>query len=161
MPRVSRLLFVLALALGVALAISPARAQIRIEPIPPHVKPRWTPVPGVPQVYYAPNLPTDVFRYRGEYYFFWEDYLYKGNKPRGPWKLVQEVPAPFHDIDPAYFKTAKKAKPPAAPPETVAPPESTTPPEAAAPAQPEPTPEAPASPEAAPAGGPEKPPKVR
>ena len=148
MPRVSRLLFVLALALGVALAISPARAQIRIEPIPPHVKPRWTPVPGVPQVYYAPNLPTDVFRYRGEYYFFWEDSLYKGNKPRGPWKLVQEVPAPFHDIDPAYFKTAKKAKPPTAPPE------------AAAPAQPEPTPEAPASPEAAPAGGPEKPPKV-
>jgi len=146
MAQVSRLL--ITLALGVALAGSPALAQdIRINPVPPHVKPQWTPVPGTPQVYYAPNLPTDLFRYRGKYYFFWAGYLYQGKKPSGPWKTVKEVPAFFHEIDAAYFKTVKK--------EGGAP----TPPATAAPASPEPTQEAPAPPGAAPKAAP-KPPKV-
>jgi hypothetical protein len=173
MARLSRLLIVL--ALGAALAASPALAQeIRINPVPPHTKPQWTQVPGVPQIFYAPNIPTDVFRYRGKYYFFWADYLYQGNQPSGPWKLVQEVPAVFHEINPAYFKTTKKARPPAPPQETApiqetAPPVTAPPPEAAAPPEPaleSAQPEAPASPQpapeppAAPAGGPPKPPKV-
>jgi hypothetical protein len=133
MARPSRLLITLVLA--AALAGSPALAQdIRINPVPPHVKPQWTPVPGAPQVYYAPNLPTDLFRYRGKYYFFWAGYLYQGKKPSGPWKTVKAVPAFFHEIDAAYFKTIKR--------------------EGGAP-----TPEAPAPPGAAPEAAP-KPPKV-
>jgi len=168
MAHLSRLL--LALALGAALAAAPAHAQdIRINPVPPHVKPQWTPMPGSPQVYWAPNLPTDVFRHRGKYYFFWEGYLYQGKKPSGPWKSVKETPAFFSGIDPAYFKTAKKGAAPTAPPESAAPPETAAPappepaPEAAqpeTPAPPEPAPEAPAPQEATPAGEPENPPKV-
>ncbi|MFH1597355.1 MAG: hypothetical protein ABIG94_13510 [Pseudomonadota bacterium] len=174
MAQFSRLL--ITLALGVALAGSPALAQeIRINPVPPHVKPQWTPVPGAPQVYYAPNLPTDVFRYRGKYYFFWAGYLYQGKKPSGPWKTVKEVPAFFHEIDAAYFKTVKKEGGAPTPPATAAPPEAApgapgsetpqvesapaAPPETAAPASPEPTQEAPAPQETAPEDAP-KPPKV-
>ena len=166
MARVIGLLITLALAAG--LAGSPAPAQIRIEPIPPHVKPQWTTVPGAPQVYYAPNIPTDVFRYRGKYYFFWEGYLYRGNRPTGPWKDVKDVPAWFYQIDPAYFKTARKegapAPPPAAAPsEPTAPappafemPQVEIPPPTPPPSQPEPPP---ALPPAAPEGAP-KPPQV-
>ena len=104
MARLSR--FLLTLALAAALAALPALDQdIRINPVPPNVKPQWTPVPGVPQVYYAPNLPTDVFRYRGKYYFFWADYFYKSSKPSGPWKAVEQVPAPFSGM-----KTVKSLK---------------------------------------------------
>ncbi len=114
MPRLARLLLVV-LLLGVALAALPARAQIRIEPIPPHVKPQWTLVPNSPGVYYAPNIPTDVFRYRGKYYFFWGGYIYQGKKATGPWKSVTDVPVWFYKIDPALFKTARKEGAPATP----------------------------------------------
>jgi hypothetical protein len=83
--------------------------DIRINPVPPGVKPQWTQVPGATPVSWAPNLPTDVFHYRGKYYFFWEEIFYSGPKPEGPWKVVQKVPRVFYDVDPAYFKTVKKA----------------------------------------------------
>jgi len=96
----------------VALVAAPQAAgaqDIRINPVPPGVKAQWTQVPGAPQVSWAPNLPTDVFRYRGKYYFFWENYFYQGPRPEGPWKLVGKVPEVFYRVDPAYFKTVKKA----------------------------------------------------
>ncbi len=121
MPGLVRLL--LAAALLLTLSAPPAACQdIRIEPIPPHVRPKWTPVPNVKGVYYAPNIPTDVFRHGGKYYFYWGGYLYRGSKPRGPWKSVTKVPAWFSDIDPSLFKTAAAgpggpaAEPPAGPP---------------------------------------------
>ena len=90
--------------------------DIRINPVPPDVTPEWTRVPGTPQVFWAANLPTDVFRYRGKYYFFWENYFYRGSAPEGPWKAVVKVPEVFYQVDPAYFKTVKKAgEKPAAP----------------------------------------------
>lgn len=139
MPGLLKLLTIV--ALGLTLAAAPAAAQdIRINPIPPHVKPQWTPVPNVPGTFYAPNLPTDVFRRGGKYYFYWSGYLYRGSKPRGPWKSVTEVPAWFSEIDPSLFKTAAKEgapppTPPAGSPEGVAPA-----PAAPAPVPPEPTP---------------------
>jgi hypothetical protein len=90
--------------------------DIRINPVPPDLKPKWTQVPGAPQVSWAPNLPTDVFRYRGKYYFFWENYFYRSSRPEGPWEAVVKVPEVFYNIDPAYFKTGKKTgEAPAAP----------------------------------------------
>jgi hypothetical protein len=90
--------------------------DIRIDPIPPGVKPHWTQVPGTPQVSWAPNLPTDVFRYRKHYYFFWEGYFYRGPTADGPWKAVKKVPQIFYNLDPAYFKTVKQAAETPAPP---------------------------------------------
>jgi hypothetical protein len=112
---------------GASLALA---QRIRIEPVPPHVTPRWTPVPAAPGVAYAPNLPTDVFRYRGRYYFYWEGYWYRAAKVRGPYDWVKQAPAFTFQIPPGYFKTLRGAGevpgvrppavrevPPAAPPE--------------------------------------------
>jgi hypothetical protein len=101
------LLLVTILALVAAPEVFGAQ-DIRINPVPPGVKPHWTRVPGVPQVSWAPNLPTDVFRYGGKYYFFWENYFYRGPAPSGPWKSVKKVPEAFYQVDPVYFKTVKK-----------------------------------------------------
>jgi hypothetical protein len=143
--------------LGLALTAAPLAAQqIRIEPIPPHVKPQWTPVPKASGVFWAPNIPTDVFRHGSKYYFYWAGFLYQGNKARGPWKGMAKVPAWFSEIDPSYFKTAKKELPtpppgqpggPALTPEKVIPiPPAPAP--APAPAPPPPKEEAPATPAA-------------
>ncbi len=139
----------------------PAGAQdIRIDPVPPGVKPQWTQVPGAPQVSWAPNLPTDVFRYRGKYYFFWENFFYQGPRPEGPWKLVVKVPEVFYNVDPTYFKTVKKAA--AAPAAPAATGEATPSPKAKIidipPA--EPPAQAPAAPPPATPAGPETPPKA-
>ena len=103
----------------VALVAAPeafGASDININPVPPGVKPRWVKVPGAPQVSYAPNLPTDVFRFGGKYYFYWENYFYRGSAPEGPWEAVVKVPEVFHQVDPAYFKTVKRAgEEPAAP----------------------------------------------
>ena len=113
MPRWLLLLAIVAL---VAAPEAFGAQDIRINPVPPGVTPRWTRVPGAPQVSWAPNLPTDVFRYSGKYYFYWENYFYRGSSPEGPWKLVVKVPEVFYQVDPAYFKTVKPAgEAPAAP----------------------------------------------
>ncbi len=173
MPRLAKMLMAIILITAFA---APAWAQVAVPAMPPPVAPgmapAWTAVPSSPKVLYAPNLPTDVFRYQGKYYFFWEGYLYKGNKPTGPWKDVKNVPDWFYGIDPAYFKTVKKEGAPTPPPapapwEQPAP----TPPtfempkvEIPPPAPPAPpgtgAPAAPAPQETAPEGAPSKPPKV-
>jgi hypothetical protein len=104
-----RWLMLLAIVALVAAPEASGAQDIRINPVPPGLKPQWTQVPGTPQVSWAPNLPTDVFRYRGKYYFFWENYFYQGPAPEGPWKSVVKVPKVLHQVDPAYFKTVKPA----------------------------------------------------
>jgi hypothetical protein len=156
-----RLLLLLAI---VALVVAPEAIwaqDIRINPVPPGLKPQWTQVPGTPQVSWAPNLPTDVFRYRGKYYLFWENYFYQGPAPEGPWTAVVKVPKVFHQVDPAYFKTVKPAaEAPAAPAESTPSPKAkiidippTAPPDQAPPAL---SPQGPPGPEATP----DKPPKA-
>ena len=156
-----RLLLLLAILALVAAPEAFGAQDIRINPVPPGVKPQWTRVPGTPQVSWAPNLPTDVFRYGGKYYFFWENYFYRGSAPEGPWKAVVKVPEVFYQVDPAYFKTVKPAgEAPAAPAESTPSPKAkiidippTAPP---AQAPPELTPQAKPAQEETPA----KPPKV-
>jgi hypothetical protein len=149
--------------MAVVAATQAAGAQdIRIDPVPPGAKPQWTKVPGAPQVFWAPNLPTDVFRYRGKYYFFWANYFYQGPRPEGPWKSVVKVPEVFYQVGPTYFKTAKKAGgAPAALGESVTPPKAKiidVPPAAPPEAAPEPGPAPPVNPKAP--GAPAKPPRV-
>ena len=135
--------------------------DIRINPVPPDVTPEWTRVPGTPQVFWAANLPTDVFRYRGKYYFFWENYFYRGSAPEGPWKAVVKVPEVFYQVDPAYFKTVKKSgESPASPGVATPSPKAKTidlpPTGPPAQAPPKPAPQTPPGPEETPA----EPPKV-
>lgn len=143
---------VAAAILGVAFTAMPLTAQdIRIEPIPPQVKPQWTQVPNAPGVFWAPNIPTDVFRHGSKYYFYWAGYLYQGSKPQGPWKGLTKVPAWFAEIDPTYFKTVKKEPPTAPPAAPTAPSEGVAPTPLAPSPGPEEAPGAPAAPPQAPA----------
>jgi hypothetical protein len=110
-------MFLMIAILAAVFAGSPAAAErLRIIPVPPHVTAQWTPMPDVPQVFFAPNLPTDVFRHRGRYYFYWEGVWYRSNKIKGPWSRVDPPPAILSQIPPSYFKTLPKegAQPPAA-----------------------------------------------
>jgi len=119
MPRTKPRLqmFLMIAILAAVFAGSPAAAErLRIIPVPPHVTAQWTPMPDVPQVFFAPNLPTDVFRHRGRYYFYWEGVWYRSNKIKGPWSRVDPPPAILSQIPPSYFKTLPKegAQPPEA-----------------------------------------------
>ena len=105
-------------------------------------------MPNVPGAFYAPNIPTDVFRHGSKYYFYWQGYLYRGSKARGPWKSVQQPPDWFSAIDPALFKTVKQEGAPPAPALPAGPSEGIIP-----------IPSAPASPEAAPSPPPPAPEK--
>ena len=156
-----RWLMLLAIVALVAAPEASEAQDIRINPVPPGLKPQWTQVPGTPQVSWAPNLPTDVFRYRSKYYFFWENYFYQGPAPEGPWKSVVKVPKVFHQVAPAYFKTVKPAgAAPAAPAGSTPSPKAKIidiePPAPPDQAPPELTPQAPPGPEITP----DQPPKV-
>ena len=156
-----RWLLFLALTALVAAPEAFGASDININPVPPGVQPQWVKVPGTPQVSWAPNLPTDVFRYGGKYYFFWENYFYRGSAPGGPWTSVKKVPEVFYQVDPAYFKTAKPAaETTAAPGEATPSPKAKTmdipPPAPPAQAPTEPAPQTRPGPEESPA----KPPKA-
>ena len=98
----------LSAALYFSLAGQPALADgPRIIPVPPGVTPQWTRVPEAPKLYYAPNIPTDLFRYKGAYYFFLNNMWYKGSSVKGPWQPTFQVPPPLKTLDPSYLKTAR------------------------------------------------------
>lgn len=95
------------LILGLILMSGPAWAQtLRIIPVPPGVKPQWRAVPGAPNISFAPNIPTDVFRYRGRYYLNWDGAWFESRKLEGPWELSRRAPRALERIPPSYFKTA-------------------------------------------------------
>jgi hypothetical protein len=137
----------IALLLGSSTPISSQAQDIRINPLPPKVVPQWTRVPGAPGVFYAPNIPTDVFKYKGRYYFFWEGYFYKSKSPKGPWKTTTKPPDVFYKINPGYFKTVKPEAPavPTPPVAPAIPPPALSPPPVAEPPVPPAPPEAPGS----------------
>jgi hypothetical protein len=110
-----KLLIIAALGLSLALpGAALAASDLDINPMPPTFKPYWCPVPKSPGVEWAGNLPTDVFRYQNQYYFYWDKKLYQSSKPSGPWKHVSQEPSWFKGIDKSYFKMLERA--PKAPP---------------------------------------------
>lgn len=66
--------------------------------------PRWTPIPDLPGVEYAPNIGQDLFRYRGCFYNFFNGAWLRASEPRGPWVEVRELPWAFYNIQAPYFK---------------------------------------------------------
>jgi hypothetical protein len=107
-PQILKFILMMAVLAAVT-AGSPAGAErLRIIPVPPHVVPQWTPMPDLPQVSHAPNLPTDVFRHRGRYYLLWEGIWYRAKNIKGPWMHVDPPPAILSQINPSYLKTRPK-----------------------------------------------------
>jgi len=98
-------LFLLAAA---ALALPAWSQELHLIPVPPHVQPQWTPLPANPRVSYAPNVPTDVFRYRARYYLFWEGSWYRSGSIRGPWRAADRVPSALAYLDTSAFKGSQK-----------------------------------------------------
>jgi hypothetical protein len=126
--RLRRLFQVLLLLAALSAAGGGATAgaeRLRINPLPPNTVPQWTPMPDLPQVSHAPNLPTDVFRHQGKYYFYWEGFWYKSHKDaKGPWIRMHQPPAILLRINPSYFKPVAKTpvRPPGQPPGPPVPP---------------------------------------
>jgi hypothetical protein len=104
MPSRSRLLLLLAF---LALMAGPVVAQtLRIIPVPPGVKPQWQAVPGAPQVFFSPNIPTDVFRHKKKYYLYWDGMWFESRTLQGPWERPRQAPLALARIPPTYFKMA-------------------------------------------------------
>ncbi len=72
-------------------------------PLDPRMAPLWQSVATVTDVFYAPNLPVDVFRYQGRYYCY-DGRWYQSRVWGGPWQAIPEPPAVVRQIDAAYFK---------------------------------------------------------
>jgi len=101
--------------LAMALSYQPVAAEhLRIIPVPPNTVPEWTPLPDLPQVSYAPNIPTDVFKLRGRYFLLWEGVWYQSKKIKGPFARVDQPPDILSSIQADYFKM----RPPGGPPPT-------------------------------------------
>lgn len=100
------------LVLGANLLAAAALGQtLRMVPVPPPLKPQWTPVPENPKVFYAPNVSADVFRGPGGYYLYHGARWYHSRTLNGPWTLLHQVPEFLTALGPKAFKTPS---PPAA-----------------------------------------------
>jgi hypothetical protein len=81
-------------------------AQPRYTPPPPiNLAPRWAPVPEAPNVYYAPNLGQDVFRYGDRFYYFSQGLWQIAQALAGPWQAIQGPPPAFYNVPAPYFQS--------------------------------------------------------
>src|SRR5574340_995135 len=90
---ITRLLKILLVAIVLISCAAPAWSQAYMAlpaPVPPGYAPAWTPVPSSPQVFYAPNLPTDLFLCQKRYYYYYGGYWYQSKRLEGPWGLVDK-----------------------------------------------------------------------
>ena len=103
------------LALG-ALATSPVRAAdvhvgvhigipappVLSFPAPPHL----VVVPGVPSVYYAPDVDVNFFTYGDRYYTYYDGGWFYAYDTSGPWTYVERryVPAPILHVPTRYYR---------------------------------------------------------
>jgi hypothetical protein len=99
----------------------PADAQVRVDigihlPAPPQL----VIVPGLPAVQYAPDAPTNVFFYGGQYWVF-NGGWHVSRRHDGPWILVapQFVPRPvllvpvrYYHVPPGHWKQWQRQAPP-------------------------------------------------
>ena len=98
---------------GISFAAAPVHAadvhvDVHIGPpawvyeAPPHV----VVVPGIPQVYYAPDLGVNFFTYGGRYYTYEHDRWYVAHGGHGPWTYVEHryVPAPVLRVPTRYYR---------------------------------------------------------
>ena len=67
--------------------------------------PQLVVVPGT-SVYYAPEMPTDVFFYKGRYYTTVNNRWSMAPAHNGPWSVIQvgRVPSPVRSVPVEYYK---------------------------------------------------------
>src|SRR4029077_5476211 len=63
-------------------------------------EPEFVPIPGT-DLSYATNADADVIRLADQYYLCLNAVWFVSSSPRGPWKLVTEVPEPIYSIPPS------------------------------------------------------------
>jgi|SRR5262249_5257800 len=103
--------------LAASVSVGPAHAGTDVHiginfglPSPPGVvieaQPQLVAVPHTP-VYYAPQLPYDVFTYSGHYYTFRANAWYWAAGYQGPWYPIgiERVPQPVLAVPVGYYKT--------------------------------------------------------
>ncbi len=73
-------------------------------PLPPDVAPQWLPAPGVPEVAFAPNIPGNLFFFRGRYFYSFQGQWYRGRTPWGPWHVARRLPPALRGLPPTVFK---------------------------------------------------------
>lgn len=74
-------------------------------PVPPGVAPAWAVVPTSPKVFYAPNIPGDIFLLHKKYYYYNGGYWYRSKHLRGPWHPARKLPSALRRVDRSFFKT--------------------------------------------------------
>lgn len=74
-------------------------------PVPPGVAPAWAPVPTAPKIFYAPNIPGDLFLLHKKYYYYSGGFWYRSKHLRGPYRPVQKLPKALYRVDRRFFKT--------------------------------------------------------
>ncbi len=103
----SRWLQVALLVILVTAGAAPAWSQVMLPlPVPPGVAPAWAPVPSSPKVFYALNIPSDLFLLHKRYYYYYGGYWYQSKYLGGPWGLVQKkLPPAVYRINVSFFKS--------------------------------------------------------
>ena len=66
--------------------------------------PKWTSIPEVSGVEYAPNIKHDLFRYGGGFFNFQGGAWFRATTATGPWVPIPDPPQVFYNIPAPYFK---------------------------------------------------------
>jgi WXXGXW repeat (2 copies) len=115
MPRRLMRLLMVGVAVTMLVSAAPTVAQdVKIDigigtpPVPPIVvttPPQLVVVPGT-SVYYAPDVPTNYFFYKGRYYTLVNNAWYTAPVYNGPWVVIQvgKVPPPVLTVPVEYYK---------------------------------------------------------
>jgi hypothetical protein len=83
----------------------PPQGVVLPPPAPPGVTPAWTPVPTSPKVFYAPNVPGDLFFLNKRHYYYYGGVWYQSKHLQGPWHPVRKPHQALYRMDRTYFKT--------------------------------------------------------
>jgi hypothetical protein len=115
MFRLSRPLKLLLVAALLTAGVAPAWSQMAPPPappgvalpppVPPGVAPAWAVVPTSPKVFYAPNIPADLFLLHKKYYYYYAGAWYQSKHLLGPWRPVRRPHKDLYRVNRSFFKT--------------------------------------------------------
>jgi hypothetical protein len=84
---------------------TPAYAAIP-GPVPYGMAPAWARVPSSPEVFFAPNLPTDLFLVQNKYYYYYGGVWYLSKRLTGAWcQVTKKLPRPLYRVSGSFFKS--------------------------------------------------------
>jgi hypothetical protein len=75
-------------------------------PVPYGMAPAWARVSTSPRVFFAPNLPADLFLVKNKYYYYYGGVWYLSPGLMGPWCQVRKkLPRPLYRVSGSFFKS--------------------------------------------------------